>query len=355
MTIALTLQKGPPVLAVERLTVSGAVLRLAEGVPAGRWVVADLQVGQGVSTPAKVAWSQQVAPGLPLTLAGLEFVGTWEALGTLRRAILGVVGSRALDGDAHVGFVVAEPGGTYTCYSAESVTLAVISPDGARFSVRRRDPREATGVTSTEASFDDALARAFSTREAPRLDPPVGPARARPASSAPAPAKPAAPAPAEEDAVLAARTLVLGPERPGAAQDDLDEEQVLAARTMVVVDDRPPLDDEEEVLAAHTLVLKGGEAGPQGRTDRRWSKVLDRGRLVGWIAPDTETAWSIYDEQGRKTAVVAADEGRARVCWLGDKATESFEYFEAPTPLEAIAVAYELTGPPAIEPPIAGL
>lgn len=343
-------------LGVERLTVSGAVLRLAEALPAGRWVVADLQVGSGLSTPAKVAWSQPVAPGLPLTLAGLEFVGTWEALGALRRAILEVVGSRALDGDAAVGFVVAEPGGGWTCYGAESMTLAVVTPDGARFGVRRRDPREAV---SAAASFDEALARAFDRTAAPRLDPPLGPPGAARAASRP-PA--AAPAPSDEGdgeaAVLAARTMVLGPGRPPPSlDDDADEEQVLAARTMIV-DDRPPLDDddEDEVLGAHTLVLRDGDqAGPQGRTDRRWSKVLDGGRLVGWIAPDTASAWSIYDEQGRKTAVVAADEGRARVCWLGDKATESFEYFEAPTPREAIAVAYELTGPPAIEPPIAGL
>lgn len=373
----LSLQSGPAVLAVERLTVDGAVLRLSEAVAAGRWVAAELRhpsIGQPLTVAAKVTWSQPIAPGLALSLTAVDFVGTWEALGSVRRAILGAQGSRAYAGDAMAGHVVVEPGGTWACHGPETVKVAVVARDEGRFSVRRRDARE----PATASTFAEAIARAFGLPTAPRLDPAIEPSEApRSGSHArptgrPAPAPSPAPAPAEdEEAVLAARTLLIEPDEPPTSGDDGDEEAllaaatdagepvdeaaVLAARTMVVVDRPPASLDDHAVLAARTVVL-GREAPPRdGQGDRRWSKVLDGGRLVGWIAPDTEQAWSIYDDRGRKTAIVASVEGTVRVCWLGDKATESFEFFEAPTALEAIAVAYELTGPPKIEPPLAGL
>jgi hypothetical protein len=401
--ISLVLRDGPPILALERLTVGGAVLRLNDTLTNGRWVVADLQHpdfgAAPLSTAARVSWSQQIAPGLPLSLAGLEFTGSWEALGTLRRAILGVVASKALAADAPVGFVTVEPDGSWTCHTAQTIKVAMISADGAAFSVRRRDDRDPGGVVLAAASFAEALARAFDLDEAPRLDPQVGPASG-PRSGAiqkpmavPKPKAPAAavtpPAPpkrtgaaaAYEEAVLAARTVVIAPERPP-AMSEASEAEILGANTMVVgperpmsestedailasrtiiEDDRPPSDDPESTAV---IVKKGAAAeqaprrtrsDPPTRNNRRWSKVLSGGKQVGWIAPDTPTAWSTYDDAGRKTAVISAEEGVVRVCWLGDQATESFEYFEAPTAKEAIVVAFELTAEPKIEPPLAGL
>lgn len=376
VSFTLTLQSGPAVLDVERLTADGAVLRLAQALAPGRWVAGELKhpsFAQPLAVAARVTWSQPIAPGLDLTLTALEFVGTWEALWTLRRAVLGAQASRATVGEAHVGWVVVEPGGgRWTCHGAETVKVAVVAREEKGFSVRRRDAPEPVVVES----FDEALARGFAVSTAPRLEPDVeapdphprpAPAAAPP-RSAPAPAK----APDDEEAVLAARTLVIGERPPARASEDavlaartvvidpqrppeVDEEAVLAARTMVVVDRAPrSFDDEEEVLAARTVVLGKEPRGGEG-DDRRWSKVLDGERLVGWIAPDTPEAWSIYDERGRKTAIIAALEGTVRVCWLGDKATESFEYFEASTPIEAIVAAYELSAPPRIEPPIPGL
>lgn len=369
----LTLQSGPAVLAIERLTVDGAVLRLSEALTASRWVAAELKhpaLPQALTIAAKVTWSQPIAPGLALTLAALEFVGTWEALGGLRRAVLGAQSSRAYAGDAPAGYVVVEPGGAWACHGVETAKVAVVAREGRGFSVRRRDAREPLQA----ASFADALAHAFALPTPPRLDPPIEPpdaeaprsgAHLRPtapteaAKTAKAAKAPRTPPAQDEAAVLAARTMVIGPERPpGSLGDGLggdDEEAVLAARTMVVVDRAPSStdDDDDAVLAARTVVL--GKAPPGGDATRRWSKVLDQGKLVGWIAPDTPEAWSIYDERGHKTAIIAAVEGTVRVCWLGDKATESFEYFEAPTPLDAIVAAYELTSPPEIDPPIAGV
>lgn len=390
--INLVLRDGPPILALERLTVGGAVLRVDEALASGRWVVADLQhpsFGAPLSTTARVTWSQPVVPGLPLSLAGLEFTGTWEALGAVRRAILGVVASHALAADGPVGFVTVEPDGSWTCHTAQTIKVAMIVMEGAGFVVRRRDDRDPAGVALAAASFAEALARAFDRPDAPRLEPPIGPIgapksgaypkpAATPPRAAPTPqAQPPAAPPARrsasaayEDAVLAARTVVLPPERPRLSEADEDasperpmsastEDAILAANT-IIDHDGPPSGDPDDPESTSVIVRKPApprrsRSDPPTRSNRRWSKVLSGGRQVGWIAPETATAWSTYDDAGRKTAVISAEDGVVRVCWLGDQATESFEYFEAPTAKEAIVVAFELTAEPRIDPPLAGL
>lgn len=425
--ITLLLRDGPPILSLERLTVGNAVLRLNEALTNGRWVVADLQhpaFGAGLSTAARVTWSQQIAPGLPLWLAGIEFTGSWESLGALRRSLLGVLASQALAPEGPIGFVTREPDGTWTCHTSQTIKVAMIAPDGAGFAVRRRDDRDPTGVVLNATSWSDALARSFDRADAPRLDPPLRPASAAPSSGAmqkpaakpastppktAAPAKPAAPAKrsaaeAYEEAVLAARTVVIPPERPPVSESSEDailaantiipmsqssEDAILAARTILEDDDEPPPPDDDPESTA-VIIRKLAAAAPkvepvkpstpaprpeptrpasapakkpseparsEPRTgsNKKWSKVLAAGKQVGWIAPDTPTSWSTYNDEGRKTAVISAEEGVVRVCWLGEQATESFEYFEAPTAKEAIVVAFELTTEPKIEPPLAGL
>lgn len=382
--ITLTLRDGPPVMAVERLSIGTAVLRLADTLPTGRWLYADLQhpTFGAVATAAHVAWTQQIAPGLSLTLAGVEFVGTWEKLGALRRAILGVMASDALAGGLPIGWIAPEPDGTWTCFARDSMKVAMISQDGKGFSVRRRDATDPAGVVIPSSTFVESVVLAFdrSPTETITLEPPVGPrsgAHPRPASKTPAssPPRPAVPVPpvkrleekkkkkqqqptpiseSAEDVILAAQTIMVDGDA-GAPPHDDEEDQLLAARTLRLDDDDGPPESEESVLGAQTVVLPNDRVTPKGEgkgPDRRWSKVHDGATLVGWIAPDTPTAWTIYDEKRHKIAVAAVEAGSVRVCWLGDKSTESFEYFEAPTVGEAMAAAFELASPPKIDPPL---
>lgn len=380
--ITITLRDGPSVVTVERLSIGTAVLRTAEPVESGALFNADLghpSFGT-MKTAAHVAWVQQIAPGLPLTLVGLEFIGTWEKLGSLRKGILGVVASDARVGDVPLGWVTTEPDGTWTCFARDSMKIALVSNDAKGLSVRRRDPVDPAGVLLPATSFGEAMVLAFdrSPTDVVALDPPIGPAsgaHARPASAPPAkspasaptsgvlrkpgvpPKKPEEPkrraaqpiSESAEDAILAAKTIMVGPD-----ESHVDETEILAARTLRLEDGGPPPGSEDDVLAAQTIVLPKDRVAPKGEGGivRAWSKVQHAGKLVGWIAPDTQSAWTIYDEQRRKIAVATVEPGSVRVCWLGDKSTESFEYFEAPTAAEAMAAAFELDAPPKIDPPL---
>ena len=136
-----TVRDGPRVLGLDVLAPGGAVLHMSMGMVLGQWVVLDVQhpsFPAPLVAPARVGWSRSAPDGS--ALVAFELHGTWERLAIVRRSLLGILASRALDGERLAGWVLRDPDGTWACHSVYTVKVAVLSPQpGGAVIVRQRD------------------------------------------------------------------------------------------------------------------------------------------------------------------------------------------------------------------------
>ncbi len=354
MTLHATLHGpgAPQVQAATGVSLGGLAVVPAGPMPIGSIWSVELR-GPRLTAPltaqARVSWWR--APH-----AGLDWIGTWDGLLGLRRALGQQLGSRVLDGADPIGYLMADADGGWVCYDRHTIKVALLKAEGGRVRLRRRD-----GSTEALDGWLAALGRAFPA--------------ARRAAPDPLPGAWAAPAPPDEAEILGARTLVLGPpvrEAPGAGGTAGDE-AVLGARTVVLGpppsarDQTAPGGDEEAVLGARTVVLgpplrqeDGAPAGagraPTARAaEPAGARVLTADGEVGRVVPATPGSWEVRGPDGRKRAVIAAVGRRFQVCFLGDASNESLDFLEAGSPGEALMLALELSSPPTLDPPVAGL
>ncbi|MGE0707743.1 MAG: PilZ domain-containing protein [Planctomycetota bacterium] len=86
------------------------------------------------------------------------------------------------------------------------------------------------------------------------------------------------------------------------------------------------------------------------------SRVLFRKRVLGYVCESAlDQAWSVLDKQQEQIALLARDPFPPyafRVCLMGASADESMEYIVHESLLGALASAFELPGPPLLDPPL---
>lgn len=359
-TVGVVLRDGPRVLGVEVIAPGGVVVRVANPLAAGQWIQVELRHG---SFPAplvvsgRVGWCRAAPTGA--ISAALELHGTWEGLSGVRRALLSVLASRVLDGERLVGWVLLDPEtGSWAVHSIHSIKLAVLARDEAgRLVLRQRD-----GAALEMRGTGEALAHVFGLVRAPRLDPPL--------PNLESPSSPSDSSLPQEE-VFAANTVVMKPEQ--AEVGGLGD--IFAARTVNIPPESPGESSSEDLEGSRDPSTSGTgktisqiRRRPKGGSSviappkesgkhKRYSKILAGNETVGWIGATGEDSWSIFDPSGAKLAVLLRQEGmkNVRLCWFGDRADESLEFLEAPSGLEALAVAFELPASPRIEPRLPGL
>jgi hypothetical protein len=84
-------------------------------------------------------------------------------------------------------------------------------------------------------------------------------------------------------------------------------------------------------------------------------EVLDETKgLVGYVAetPGVEGVYSVFDADGSKLAIVAPENGRYKILYMGETAGDSLEYLVARSFLGALAITFELLTPPRVDPPL---
>lgn len=358
---AIVVRDGPRVVGLDTLAPGGAVLHMSMGMVVGQWVVLDVQhptFPAPLVAPARVGWSRAAQDGS--ALVAFELHGTWERLAIVRRSLLGILASRALSGERLVGWVLRDPDGTWACHSVHTVKVAVLSPQtGGRVIVRRRDD----GSTWEAPSLLDGVAMAYGLDAPPRMDPPL------PEDAAPSEAE-----------LFAAGTIVVGPERaPVPTRSPLPDETIAVrpapfggeparagrpAKKGAPPPPPPPPAPPRPAAKGASSVMKDPHASsgfrrPQRPTTGRhtdYSQILAGENTVGWLGPTSEGSWTAYDLEGAKVAVIMAQGADGfRLCWFGDKATESLEFLDAPTCLEALAAAFELDRLPRVDPPLPGV
>lgn len=243
---------GAPAVAVRALGVGSVVLDLGVPLAPGVVLAAELRHGRPLPLRLRVRTSQPLAPGA--WRATLEPVGSFDELLHARRGLCDALGSRVLDGDDSLGWLVPEPGGPWACHGPETGKVALLVRSGPQVVVRRRSDPDQLVATTT---FVDALVLAFDAEGSrPRCEPPSPLAAGLAEPPAPPPPPPPPPTP-EELSILGSQTLVV---RPGPTEAEL-----LGARTLVV---KPAAaQSEAEVLGARTLIVrpgaeKAGKAAP---------------------------------------------------------------------------------------------
>lgn len=399
--VQVTIRDGPRVQGVDLLAPGGAVLRLGMALASGQWVVLDIQhpsFPAPLVAPARLVWSRTGPDGV--VVAGFELHGTWERLATVRRSLLGILGSRALVDGRLVGWVLRDPAdGTWACHSVHTVKIAVVSDEEGQLVVRSRDD----GSVTPASSLGDGVAQALGLEGPPLFDPPL---------------------PEDEQAILAARTVVMSPGRalvpslspPPREGEDLpaagEKERGPTGRLLEprgranevrppepkpaspagkappsgrpsetgparAPEARPRAPEPRPILpspaqpAPQKPAAKGASSvmrdphassglrrpqHPFANKQKQYSQILAGEDTVGWITSTGQDSWTAYDLDGRHVAVIAAQGADGfRLCWFGDKATESLEFLDAPTCLEALAAAFELDRLPRVEPALPGI
>lgn len=246
---------GGPRVRVSGLTLGGAV------------VLAEAPLAPGTTLPVEVrhprlqapvqghARVRAARPGAGGVEAQLEFVGTWDDLLALRRALVPALGHRVLDGARPVGHVVVDSAAAWTVYDLATAKVAVVARVEADLLVRRKDDPP-LGPFPAARSLEVALALAFGLRTPARCEPPL----AGPALPPPAPRK-APPAGPSEEEILASKTITVAPARRDAPQR------------------RPAAPSEEEILAAKTITVAPRAA------DAPAPRPVDRGGGTVVVAP----------------------------------------------------------------------
>ncbi|MGE0708070.1 MAG: hypothetical protein AB7N76_17325 [Planctomycetota bacterium] len=375
-----------PVFALHQVMLDGMILGVGGALHMGQTLRADLHHPlwpRPLVVQVRVGWCRPFGP--QHYVAGMELVGTWEALGVQRRALAPVLGSVANGLDRPLGFVLRAPR-ELVCTDPFTQRLAVIVLEGGAFVVHRRD-----GTTLGANGLGEALRLAYETSADPWLEPPLpglgaGGARAGAAPSAPPipdlvevddsdededddllgvlPAQPHGVV-TEEDVVLGMNTVVIGPDRleppPPRPKAKPAQEEVFDMNTIVLP---PPSDDEtarvlraasgsdSRVLGADTVALRQGGPSKGGNA----SAVLEAGQVVGYLVPTgMEMSWSLYDPTGTKVAMLAADGDCVRVCAMGRNAKDDLSFLEAPNGNAALAKALCRRGPFQVDPGLPGL
>ncbi|RMG13964.1 MAG: hypothetical protein D6731_11015 [Planctomycetota bacterium] len=354
MRLARASLRGPgaqPVLGIHSLFLGGALLEVQAPVAPGTNLVLDLvhpALG-AVGINVRVAWCRPLA-GSRGPVAALEFHGSWDGLIHLRHQLAAYLGSRVFDGPRFVGYVLREPNDPASaCFDVSTAKIALILPlQGNRgYSVRWRDaPPEAPMPVLPR--LDLALQAAFRLRHLPSLNVP-GPARDEAATEPAVRSAEGARESPEEEALYGMNTVVLAPDRVEA--EGLDEEAILGANTLVLGPEEGALkEDDSRVLGA------GRVFGPKS-VGCEHSRLLAGDELVGFVAPTgAEGSFNLYGVDGRKLALLARpeSEGPVQVCMMGDKASESLEFFTADSFVDGASVALDLSAMPRLDPPLDG-
>ena len=110
---------------------------------------------------------------------------------------------------------------------------------------------------------------------------------------------------------------------------------------------------------SHTVITPGERSVEVPEVSRRsgpGSRVLFRKRVLGYVAEGAmDNAWAVLSKEGEQLGLLARDTFppyKFRLCRMGATADESMEFDVHDSLLDAVARAFELPGPPLLDPPL---